>query len=58
MKVSSKYKPFFPTHATTHFGTFVFCQPRQATAQNTKEPKFSNRTPTPKHVISQYNASN
>jgi hypothetical protein len=46
----SYLRPKKPTRATAHFGTSVFCQPQEATAQNTKEPKFTNRTPTPKLV--------
>jgi hypothetical protein len=51
MKVSSKYKTSFPLRPTANLGTSVFCQPQAATAQNTKEPKFTNRTPTPKFEV-------
>ncbi|MCC6516002.1 MAG: hypothetical protein IT275_06565 [Chitinophagales bacterium] len=39
-----------PARATANFGTSAFCQPQEATAKNSKEPKFTNRTPTPKLV--------
>jgi hypothetical protein len=50
MEVQCKHKTFFPSRPAANLGTFPFFQPRQATTnKNVKEPKFTNRTSTPKY---------
>jgi hypothetical protein len=48
MDGQSKLIPKKPARPAANLGTFPFFQPRHATAlKNVKEPKFTNRTPTP-----------
>jgi hypothetical protein len=52
MDKQHKHKRDSSKPANAYFGTFVFLQLRQPIAnKNTKESKFSNRTPTAKTII-------